>query len=57
MNGPASSRASPLSQGNAFQMWEQVKLLERVLAEAGEAAVNGWLAVNLALGNSQTVLD
>ena len=38
-------------------MWEQVKLLERVFAEAGEAAVNGWLAVNLALGNSQTVLD
>ncbi len=36
---------------------EQVKLLERVFAEAGEAAVNGWLAVNLALGNSQTVLD
>jgi DNA-binding MarR family transcriptional regulator len=36
---------------------EQVKLLERVFAEAGEAAVNGWLAVNLALGNSQAVLD
>ena len=36
---------------------EQVKLLEKVFAEAGEAAVNGWLAVNLALGNSQTVLD
>ncbi|MCE1118737.1 MULTISPECIES: MarR family transcriptional regulator [Pseudomonas] len=33
---------------------EQVKLLERVFAEAGEAAVNGWLAVNLALaGNPQ----
>ena len=31
---------------------EQVKLLERVFAEAGEAAVNGWLAVNLALGKS-----
>ena len=29
---------------------EQVKLLERVFTEAGEAAVNGWLAVNLALG-------
>ena len=29
---------------------EQVKLLERVFAEAGETAVNGWLAVNLALG-------
>jgi DNA-binding MarR family transcriptional regulator len=32
---------------------EQVKLLERVFAEAGETAVNGWLAVNLALGNAQ----
>lgn len=33
---------------------EQVKLLERVFAEAGEAAVNGWLAVNKALaGNPQ----
>ena len=32
---------------------EQVKLLERVFAEAGEAAVNGWLAVNLALGKAQ----
>ena len=31
---------------------EQVKLLEKVFAEAGEAAVNGWLAVNLALGGS-----
>lgn len=31
---------------------EQVKLLERVFAEAGEDAVNGWLAVNLALGKS-----
>ncbi|MFW0887734.1 UNVERIFIED_CONTAM: MarR family transcriptional regulator [Pseudomonas sp. JL1] len=29
---------------------EQVKLLERVFAEAGETAVNGWLAVNLGLG-------
>lgn len=29
---------------------EQVKLLERVFAEAGEAAVDGWLAVNKALG-------
>ena len=36
---------------------EQVKLLERVFAEAGETAVNGWLAVNLALGNSQAVID
>ena len=33
---------------------EQVKLLERVFAEAGEVAVNGWLAVNLALGEGQT---
>lgn len=32
---------------------EQVKLLERVFAEAGEEAVNGWLAVNLALGKAQ----
>ncbi|ROM62580.1 MarR family transcriptional regulator [Pseudomonas brassicacearum] len=31
---------------------EQVKLLERVFAEAGETAVSGWLAVNLALGKS-----
>ena len=31
---------------------EQVKLLEKVFAEAGEAAVNGWLTVNLALGGS-----
>lgn len=33
---------------------EQVKLLERVFAEAGETAVNGWLAVNLALGKSHS---
>jgi DNA-binding MarR family transcriptional regulator len=32
---------------------EQVKFLERVFAEAGETAVNGWLAVNLALGENQ----
>ncbi|MBV7492936.1 MarR family winged helix-turn-helix transcriptional regulator [Pseudomonas sp. NPDC086112] len=32
---------------------EQVKLLERVFAEAGETAVNGWLAVNLRLGENQ----
>ncbi|MCW8275251.1 MarR family transcriptional regulator [Pseudomonas sp. PCH199] len=32
---------------------EQVKLLERVFAEAGEAAVNGWLEVNLALGKNR----
>lgn len=31
---------------------EQVKLLERVFIEAGEEAVNGWLAVNLALGKA-----
>jgi DNA-binding MarR family transcriptional regulator len=36
---------------------EQVKLLERVFAEAGEAAVNGWLAVNLALGKSPVPVD
>lgn len=35
---------------------EQVKLLERVFAEAGEAAVDGWLAVNLALGNNQQTM-
>lgn len=29
---------------------EQVKLLERAFDEAGEAAVQGWLAVNQALG-------
>ncbi|WP_110995233.1 MarR family transcriptional regulator [Pseudomonas sichuanensis] len=33
---------------------EQVKLLEQVFAEAGEAAVNGWMTVNQALiGNPQ----
>ena len=36
---------------------EQVKLLERVFAEAGESAVNGWLAVNLALGQTQALAD
>ncbi|MDU9036006.1 MarR family winged helix-turn-helix transcriptional regulator [Pseudomonas corrugata] len=36
---------------------EQVKLLERVFAEAGEAAVNGWLAVNMALGKGQVSAD
>ncbi|AXP04652.1 MarR family transcriptional regulator [Pseudomonas fluorescens] len=36
---------------------EQVKLLERVFAEAGEAAVDGWLAVNLALGKSPVPID
>ncbi|MGE1175610.1 MarR family winged helix-turn-helix transcriptional regulator [Pseudomonas sp. BW7P1] len=33
---------------------EQVKLLERAFAEAGETAVNGWLAVNTALGKSRS---
>jgi hypothetical protein len=28
---------------------EQVKLLQRAFAEAGETAVEGWLAVNKAL--------
>ena len=32
---------------------EQAKLLQRAFAEAGEAAVGGWLAVNQALGNSR----
>ena len=32
---------------------EQVKLLQRVFAEAGEAAVDGWLAVNKALGDNR----
>lgn len=36
---------------------EQVKLLERVFAEAGEAAVDGWLAVNKALGQTQVNAD
>jgi len=36
---------------------EQVKLLERVFAEAGEAAVDGWLAVNKALGQTQVLAD
>ncbi len=31
---------------------EQVKLLQRVFAEAGREAVDGWLAVNQALGNT-----
>lgn len=31
---------------------EQVKLLERAFDEAGEAAVQGWLAVNQALGGT-----
>lgn len=36
---------------------EQVKLLERVFAEAGETAVDGWLAVNKALGQTQASAD
>ncbi|MGE8482758.1 MAG: MarR family winged helix-turn-helix transcriptional regulator [Pseudomonas sp.] len=36
---------------------EQVKLLERVFTEAGETAVNGWLAVNLVLGKTQALAD
>jgi DNA-binding MarR family transcriptional regulator len=36
---------------------EQVKLLERVFAQAGESAVNGWLAVNMALGQTQALAD
>jgi DNA-binding MarR family transcriptional regulator len=31
---------------------EQVKLLQRVFAEAGHAAVDGWLTVNQALGQT-----
>lgn len=31
---------------------EQVKLLQRVFAEAGREAVDGWLLVNLALGDT-----
>jgi DNA-binding MarR family transcriptional regulator len=34
---------------------EQVKLLQRVFAEAGQQAVDGWLAVNQALGNTLKV--
>ncbi len=32
---------------------EQAKLLKRAFSEAGEAAVSGWLQVNLTLGNSR----
>lgn len=32
---------------------EQAKLLQRAFADAGEAAVNGWLQVNQALGSSR----
>ena len=33
---------------------EQVKLLQRVFAQEGEDAVNGWLAINHALGQNRT---
>ena len=48
------------AEGSRFEQAlrrEQVKLLERVFADAGEAAVSGWLAVNLALGGSLTSLE
>ncbi|WP_026145543.1 MarR family winged helix-turn-helix transcriptional regulator [Pseudomonas asplenii] len=32
---------------------EQVKLLQKAFAQAGEAAVDGWMAVNRALGESR----
>lgn len=32
---------------------EQVKLLQRVFAQAGDEAVNGWLEINTALGQSR----
>lgn len=32
---------------------EQVKLLQRAFSEAGETAVNGWMAVNRALGENR----
>ena len=32
---------------------EQAKLLQRVFAEAGEGAVNGWLTVNQTLGSAR----
>lgn len=31
---------------------EQVKLLQRVFAQAGQEAVDGWMTVNLALGQT-----
>jgi DNA-binding MarR family transcriptional regulator len=43
------------AEGAAFEeslRREQVKLLQRVFAEAGRDAVDGWLAVNQALGNT-----
>lgn len=33
---------------------EQVKLLQRVFEQAGEEAVNGWLTINQALGQSRS---
>lgn len=33
---------------------EQVKLLQRVFEHAGEEAVNGWLTINQALGQSRS---
>lgn len=32
---------------------EQVRLLQRVFGQAGEEAVNGWLTINQALGQSR----
>ena len=32
---------------------EQVKLMQRVFAQAGEEAVDGWLTINTALGQSR----
>ena len=43
-------------EGIAFEQalrHEQVELLQRVFAEAGEPAVDGWLAVNKALGQAR----
>jgi DNA-binding MarR family transcriptional regulator len=43
-------------EGIAFEQalrHEQVELLQRVFAEAGEAAVDGWLAVNKALAQAR----
>ena len=43
------------AQGRSFEeslRREQVKLLQRVFNDAGREAVNGWLAVNQALGNT-----
>jgi DNA-binding MarR family transcriptional regulator len=43
------------AEGHKFEQAlrrEQVKLLQRVFSQAGEAAVDGWLAVNTALGQT-----